>query len=68
MEKIMKIDGMSCEHCSARIEKALNALEGVTAKVDLDSATASITIDGTIAEQALRDAVTDAGYEVVSIR
>ena len=35
MQKILMIDGMSCGHCSARVEQALNALDGVTAKVEL---------------------------------
>ena len=36
MEKKMLIEGMMCTHCSGRVEKALNALNGVEAKVDLD--------------------------------
>jgi copper chaperone CopZ len=34
-KKIMKIEGMTCGHCQARVEKALNAISGVTANVDL---------------------------------
>ena len=33
-EKIIKIEGMACGHCSARVEKALNAIDGVSATVD----------------------------------
>ena len=43
-EKIMKIEGMACGHCSARVEKALNAIDGVSATVDLEAKTASITL------------------------
>ena len=39
MNKLMKIEGMMCAHCSGRVEKALNALEGVTATVDLAAGT-----------------------------
>ena len=37
MKKTMIVEGMSCGHCSARVEKALNALEGVKATVDLEA-------------------------------
>lgn len=68
MTKTMTIEGMSCGHCSARVEKALNALEGVTATVDLASKTASIQITGNISDEDLKNAVIDAGYEVTGIR
>ena len=48
MTKKMIIEGMSCGHCSARVEKALNALEGVSAKVDLENKCAEITVTGNI--------------------
>ena len=66
MTKTMKIEGMMCAHCSGRVEKALNALPGVTATVDLEAGTASIT--GGAADDVLTKAVTDAGYTVVSIQ
>ena len=65
MEKKIVIEGMSCGHCSARVEKALNGLDGVTAHVDLEAKTA--TVSGSADDAALRKAVEDAGYEVVSI-
>ena len=67
MEKTMKIEGMSCGHCSARVEKALNALEGVTAQVDLDAKTAHVTLTQAVGDEVLIKTVTDAGYEVVSV-
>ena len=63
--KTMIIDGMMCMHCKAHVEKALNAIDGVTATVDLDSKSASITGDAT--DEILTKAVTDAGYTVISI-
>ena len=66
MTKTMKIEGMMCAHCSGRVEKALNDLPGVTATVDLEAGTASIT--GGAADDVLTKAVTDAGYTVVSIQ
>ena len=66
MIKTITIEGMMCTHCSGRVEKALNALPGVTATVDLEAKTATVT--GEVSDEALRKAVTDAGYEVVEIR
>lgn len=67
MNKLMKIEGMMCAHCSGRVEKALNALEGVTATVDLAAGTASITLSAPVEDQVLVNAVTEAGYQVVSL-
>ncbi len=67
MKKVMKIEGMMCAHCSGRVEKALNALEGVTAKVNLEAGTADVEISGNVTNEQLTAAVTDAGYEVVGI-
>lgn len=67
MEKKMMIEGMSCGHCSARVEKALNALEGVSAKVDLEAKCAAISTQGKVSDEQLKAAVVDAGYEVVSL-
>lgn len=65
--RTMKIEGMMCTHCSGRVEKALNAIEGVSATVDLDAKTASVHAEPQIEDSALRSAVENAGYEVISI-
>ena len=65
MTKTVSIEGMMCMHCAGRVEKALNALPGVTATVDLDGKLA--TVIGDVSDEVLRKAVTDAGYEVTSI-
>ena len=67
MKKEMKIEGMSCSHCSGRVEKALCALPGVQATVNLEAKTAYITLAEPVEDAVLTKAVTDAGYEVVSI-
>lgn len=67
MNKKMTIEGMSCGHCSARVEKALNGIEGVRAKVDLEAKTAFIELDSEVGDDVLKKAVEDAGYEVVEI-
>ena len=66
MEKKVMIEGMMCQHCVAHVTKALNALPGVTAVVDLDSKSAVVT--GNVSDDAIRAAVEEAGYEVTSIQ
>ncbi|MBP3447905.1 MAG: heavy-metal-associated domain-containing protein [Clostridia bacterium] len=65
MEKIIRIDGMSCSHCSARVEKALNAIDGVSATVNLEEKTATLTMETEIADSVISEAVEDAGFTVV---
>lgn len=62
------IEGMSCGHCSARVEKALNAIDGISAHVDLDNKTAYIENGNTVKDEEIIRAVKDAGYEVVGIK
>ena len=66
MTKIIKIEGMMCAHCAGRVEAALRALPGVTARVDLAKKEAEVS--GPCDEAALKEAVQKAGYQVVSIR
>ena len=63
----MKIEGMMCAHCKAAVEKALNAVDGVKAAVDLEAKTASVDAPADIDKEVLKKAVEDAGYEVVGI-
>ena len=68
MERTLTIEGMMCTHCSGRVESALNALAGVTARVDLEKKTATVTAGAEVSDDALRKAVEDAGYKVTGIR
>ena len=57
---------MMCAHCQARVEKALKEVSGVTeVSVSLENKNAIVT--GNVSADALKQAVTDAGYEVVSV-
>ncbi len=67
MQKKIHVEGMSCGHCSAHVEKALNAIEGVEAKVDLEAKTAFVTVKEGVSDEVLKKAVEDAGYEVAGI-
>lgn len=64
MNKTIKIGGMSCAHCASRVEKALNALPGITAKVDLATKTATITGTADTGDDAIAKAIEGAGYTV----
>ena len=59
---------MTCGHCSARVEKALSALPGVSAKVNLETKTVSVESSGQTSVEAMKKAVEEAGYEVVSVK
>ena len=67
MEKVMVVEGMACGHCKANVEKTLMALDGVTAAVvDLEKKEAVVTLDQEVSNEVLTNAVTEAGYTVVS--
>ncbi|MBO5556813.1 MAG: cation transporter [Oscillospiraceae bacterium] len=67
MEKTLKIEGMMCPHCEARVKKALEAVEGVEqAVVSHEAGTAVVT--GNAADEALKAAVEAADYKVLGIQ
>ena len=69
MEKTMKIEGMMCGHCEARVKKALEALPEVQeAAVSHEAGTAVVTLAAEADEAALRKAVEDQDYKVLEIR
>ena len=69
MEKTMKIEGMMCGHCEARVKKALEALPEVTeAAVSHESGTAVVTLSAAVSDDALKQAVEAQDYAVTSIQ
>ena len=69
MEKVISIEGMACMHCVNHVQQALSAVPGVKeAKVDLESKSATVSVDGSVTDAALKAAVDEAGYQAVSIR
>jgi copper ion binding protein len=68
MKKIIEINGMTCAHCQARAQKALGDIPGVSAKVDLKKKQATVTFEKDIPDQVFKDALSEAGYEAVSIQ
>ena len=68
MEKTLKIEGMMCPHCEARVKGALEALEGVSAAVvSHERGTAVVTLTAPVEDAALKKAVEDAGYPVTDL-
>ena len=68
MKKVMKIEGMMCPHCEARVKKALEAIDGVaSAAPSHEKAEAVLELSKPVADAVLIAAVTDAGYEVKGI-
>ena len=66
MEKTMKIEGMMCGHCEARVKKCLEALPGVEkAKVSHVSGTAVLTLSAPVEDALLKKTVEDQGYQVI---
>ena len=69
MEKTMKIEGMMCGHCEARVKKCLEALEQVEeAAVSHEKGTAVVRLNGELADDVLKKAVEDQDYKVLDIQ
>lgn len=69
MTKTIMIEGMTCGHCTARVQKALEAVDGVTGAVmSLEEKNAVVTLEKEVDDEILRKAVTDADYEVTGIK
>ncbi|MBR7020331.1 MAG: heavy metal translocating P-type ATPase [Lachnospiraceae bacterium] len=68
MTKTLKVEGMMCEHCEARVKKALEAVNGVESAVaDHNANTAVVTLSADVADDVLRKAVEDQDYKVLGI-
>lgn len=67
MTKTLIVEGMSCNHCKARVEAVLNSLEGCQAEVTLSEKKAVVTLQQDIDSETLKKTVEAAGYEVSSI-
>jgi Cu2+-exporting ATPase len=69
MEKTMKIKGMMCPHCEARVKKVLEELPEVAeAKVSYKKDTAQLKLNAPVSDEVLTKVITDNGYTVVSIK
>lgn len=68
MTKTLNIEGMMCEHCEARVKKALESLDNVSsAQVSHNDGTAVVSFDAAVSDEMLTKAVEDQDYKVLSI-
>ncbi len=68
MTKTMKIEGMMCGHCEARVKKCLEALPQVDeAAVSHEAGTAVLTLNAEVADDVLKKTVEDQDYQVLGI-
>lgn len=68
MKKTMKIEGMMCGHCEARVKKYLEKLDGVeSAEVDYEKGTATVTLTKEVSDETLKTTVEEQDYTVVEI-
>ncbi len=66
--KTLRIEGMMCPHCEGRVQKALEALDGVqSARASHLDGTATVTLSGHVADDQLKQAVEAEDYTVLSI-
>ena len=64
MTTVIKVEGMMCTHCKAMVEKVCKAVPGtVDAVVDLQKK--QVTVTGEASLEALKKAITEAGYQVI---
>lgn len=69
MERTMKIEGMMCGHCEARVKKTLEAIAEVEfADVNHETDTAVVTLSADISNDVLKNAVEEQGYTVTDIK
>jgi Cu2+-exporting ATPase len=69
MTKTMKIEGMMCGHCEARVKKTLENLPGVAeAVVSHQEGTAVVTLTDEVADSVLKEAVEAQDYKVIEIQ
>lgn len=66
--KIVIVDGMTCEHCKGWVEKAINEIDGASAKVNLKKREAVVSMEREISDEEIRAAVKKAGYRVIEIK
>ncbi len=66
MEKTLKVEGMSCAHCVAAVERALKEIDGVTgAKASLDEKNVVVVLEKDVPSGVLKAAIEEEGYDVV---
>ena len=69
MKKILYVEGMVCNNCVSHVTEALLEIDGVAgADVVLEPKTATVTLEKEIADELLKAAVVEAGYDVTVVQ
>lgn len=66
-QRVLSVEGMHCESCQARIEKAIDRLDGVVCKTSLHKKTATVTYSQPVSDDTLKEIVEKLGYRVTEI-
>ncbi len=66
-EKTVHIEGMHCENCKNRVERAINRIDGAVGKVNLKKKTAVVSFEREVSDEEIRKAVENLDYKVLSI-
>lgn len=66
-QRVLSVEGMHCESCQARIEKAIDRLDGVACKTNLHKKTATVTFSQPVSDDTLKEIVEKLGYRVTEI-
>lgn len=67
LTRVVRIDGMHCEHCYTRVSNALNSIDGVSAAVKGKKGIAIVKMEKIHSDEEIEQVITDMGYSVVSI-
>lgn len=67
MNKVMLVEGMSCERCASRISNALGKAGASNVIVNISNKTVSMNLNSSISDKKLKNAVEGVGYRVISI-
>lgn len=66
-KKTVTVEGMTCEHCKARVERAINDLDGLAAVVKLKKKQVQVSMARDASDEEIRAAIERAGYHVTGI-
>lgn len=68
MTKVFEIDGMHCENCTNRVKRAINRIDGVSAKLDLKKKQAVVEYEKEVADDTIIRAIENLEYKVMAVK
>ena len=67
-KKTFIVEGMTCENCKARVERVINDMDGLVAKVNLKKKEVLVSMEIEVSDEEIKAAIEKAGYEVIEIK